>query len=194
MKIYTKKGDQGETQLFGAKKVSKADLRVVAYGNSFIGLTVAHIEHSAPAQAPQVAGKQDEILRLKKLQRELFKLSSQVACVDSAQYAKLSKIEEDLIEQLEDWIDMLQSELPALKNFILPGGGLVGAHLHICRTECRKCERVLVELKLHPDSRNDSNLVESLQMGIKFLNRLSDYFFVSARWHNFKSQIPDEIW
>ncbi len=172
MKIYTKKGDNGTTQLFSGERVSKGDLRLEAYGtidelNSFLSLARSF-------------SKNEEIERkIKKIQKELFYISSDFA---SKKHEKTFIKEED-ISILEREIDEMNEKVPKLKNFIYPGGSIVSSHLQVSRTICRRAERLAVKL-LERD--------EKLKIQVKFLNRLSDYLFILARYNNFLEGIKEE--
>lgn len=164
MKIYTKKGDKGNTGLFGGRRVSKAHLRVDTYGtvdelNSFIGLLYDHLED------PQ----HKSILR--HIQDRLFTVGSHLAS-DPKKSPLLPDLEAEDLQLLEDEMDRMDASLPPLKNFILPGGHVAVSHCHICRTVCRRAERMVVAL----------NRREAVADGIlQYLNRLSDYFFMLGR-------------
>jgi len=168
MKIYTKKGDVGETSLFGGKRILKSALRINAYGtvdelNCFVGLV----------RDTQTNPKQIAIL--KEIQDRLFTLGSTLAS-DPELNENAKKLVPDLhesdVELLEKAMDEMDSELPPLRHFILPGGHLHVSYCHLARTVCRRAERLVVEL-------NSETEIEPLI--IKYLNRLSDYFFVLSR-------------
>lgn len=164
MKIYTKTGDKGKTSLLGGKKVSKSHLRIEAYGtvdelNSHIGLLAAYTINE-PYQA-----------FLLTVQHKLFNLGSLLA-VDGEQPFPLPGVFKEDVEAIEQEIDSLTSQLPVLKQFILPGGHREVAFCHIARCVCRRAERCVVRL-------HETDLVD--EMLIKYLNRLSDYIFVLAR-------------
>ena len=184
MKIYTKTGDKGETALYGGTRVSKASARVESYGtidelNSFIGFAKTEIT--------------DEIVlnQLKKIQFDLFTVGSESATpTDKLTLAngksRLSLvISETEIEELENWMDDFEEELQPLQYFILPGGGKAATSLHICRTVCRRAERSLVFL-------NETEAVRPEL--IKYLNRLSDYLFVLARYMSKINNESEEYW
>lgn len=165
MKIYTKTGDKGQTSLFGGKKVSKNDIQIEAYGtvdelNSQLGLLIAET-----AEHPSLA-------LLKKTQSILFDIGSHLAS-DGTATAHLPELSEDIVSKLENSIDNMTAQLPALKSFILPGGNRRIALAHICRTVCRRAERRIIALAENSDG--------ELGIIIKYVNRLSDYFFVLAR-------------
>ncbi|MDG5787646.1 cob(I)yrinic acid a,c-diamide adenosyltransferase [Evansella sp. AB-P1] len=174
MKIYTKKGDKGETQLIG-KRVSKTNERVEAYGtvdelNSFIGIVITYLEQE----------KFNDIRNdLLKIQHELFDLGGDLANVSlNHDWA----LKEEYVDYLEKRIDVYWNEAPPLNSFILPGGSKGAAYLHVCRTVTRRAERLVVQI-------NDEFNLPSV--GIKYLNRLSDYFFAVARAVNTRCNHQD---
>lgn len=176
MKIYTKQGDKGNTSLFGGKKIPKDHLRVEAYGtidefNAFIGLLLSRLP---------VDLMQTELINC---QHILYNIGSNLAN-DTDKY-KSPEITEDHIEKLEIAMDHMQSSLTELKNFILPGGTELVSLCHVCRTICRRAERrvvsVAAEFEINP------NLV-------KYLNRLSDYLFVFARFITVKTGSSEIHW
>ncbi len=181
MKIYTRTGDKGTTALFGGGRVPKYHPRIEAYGtidetNTFIG--AARAEMSALRGADVL----DEYLQ--RVQRSLFVLGSDLATPIGSK-ARIERLTEEEVTYLENAIDKLEADLPPLKNFILPGGTPAGAHLHIARTICRRAERRAAEF----GEAEDVNPV-----GIIFLNRLSDFLFVSARWINHLVGAQEDIW
>lgn len=165
MKIYTKKGDSGETGLLGGTRVSKDHARIEAYGtvdelNSHIGL-LGTFEASQP-----------HLSHLRAIQDAIFTLGSHLANDPETSSFKLPPFEVQHITSLESYIDAMEAELPELKNFVLPGGHPVNAHTHIARCVCRRAERRVVALSSHA-------AVEPAI--IQYLNRLSDWLFVLAR-------------
>lgn len=177
MKIYTKKGDSGETSLFGGQRVSKSSKRIEAYGtvdelNSVLGVSLAH----------GVNDRSKELLN--KIQIQLFVLGSDLATPPSKK-VKIDRIGTAEIEFLEHAIDELEESLEPLISFILPGGSAAGATLHIGRTVCRRAERIAVDC-----AQND----EISESAIKYLNRLSDFLFVLARFENKKSGNEETKW
>jgi cob(I)alamin adenosyltransferase len=176
-KIYTKKGDKGETSLIGGKRVPKFHDRIEAYGtldelNSYIGLIR---DQDIDIHTREV---------LIEIQDRLFTAESLLAADDSASLEKLPHLFEDDVTLLENEIDKMNEQLPAMKNFILPGGHIIVSHIHVARCICRRAERLTVRLAQHFD-------VDELI--IKYLNRLSDYLFILARkfTHDFKvTEIP----
>jgi cob(I)alamin adenosyltransferase len=171
-KIYTRRGDDGSTGLFGGPRVRKDDLRVAAYGdidelNSALGV--------AREEVP--AG--DLRALIDALQSELFTLGAQLATPDAEAAPKeVPRITAEQIDRLEREIDRLTEELPPMKNFILPGGSRSGAALHFCRTVCRRAERKVVELA-------ESSPVP--EEALAYVNRLSDLLFVVARAANLRA-------
>jgi len=179
MKIYTKTGDRGETGLFGGTRVSKSSARVAAYGDvdelsSVLGIAHAH-EPDAEVRA-----------QLQRVQTELFALGAELASSPEKDIdLGLALLGETEITRFEHEIDTLERELPALKNFVLPGGSAQAAYLHLARTTCRRAERNAVAL----------SAVEPLRSEIlRYLNRLSDWLFVMARHANFRAKVDDIPW
>ncbi len=179
MKIYTKTGDKGSTALFGGRRVAKDDLRIEAYGtvdelNSFIGLAVAQAPDS-PLSSP-----------LRDIAAHLFTLGADLATPLSPppRYA-IPRIDDSQINWLESMIDDYEESLPPLKSFIVPGGTALAAALHLARTVCRRAERRTVALAASEDIGSAP---------VRFLNRLSDYLFVAARYANFLAGEDDIPW
>ena len=175
MKIYTRTGDQGETSLFGGARVAKNDPRIEAYGtvdelSSFIGV----------ARASEVPSEVDG--ELQQVQLDLFEIGAHLASPGTSRF---SGVDERRIAELERAIDAMESELDPLTSFILPGGALAAAHLHVARTVCRRAERCVVGL--HDDS-------AATRSTIAYLNRLSDYLFVAARFANRRAGERDIPW
>jgi cob(I)alamin adenosyltransferase len=167
-KIYTKKGDSGKTSLIGGARVPKSHLRISAYGtidelNAFIGLL--------GDQLSDMHGR--ELLR--EIQDRLFTIGSSLACDPDKDIAmKIPDLHESDIGLLEKEMDGMNEKLPEMKSFILPGGHMAVSTAHICRTICRRAERLIVELDMREP------LTQPLI--IKYINRLSDYLFVLARY------------
>ena len=184
MKIYTKTGDKGETSLYGGTRVSKAAARVESYGtldelNAFIGLAKAEISD-------------EKVLnQLQKIQFDLFTVGSEAATPTDKMLLANGKnrldvmISDKEITELELWMDDFDAELEPLKFFILPSGGKAAATLHVCRTVCRRAERAMVFL-------NDTEEVRPEL--IKYLNRLSDYLFILARYISKISGEKEDYW
>lgn len=177
MKIYTKAGDQGRTSLFGGKKTTKDDIQIEAYGtvdelNSHLGAAISLMKDET------------SISTLKKIQSILFDVGSHLAS-DGTADSYLPEIKEEMISDLEAEIDRMDAKLQPLKSFILPGGNAAISQLHICRTVCRRAERRIVTL-------NQVNEINPIL--IKYLNRLSDYFFVLARYQALLDGIDETKW
>jgi cob(I)alamin adenosyltransferase len=186
MKVYTKTGDSGQTGLFGGARVVKSDLRIECYGtvdelNSVLGLVSAELNSQEDQPTNPLTQQTVEI------QCELFNLGSHLACGNQEMRSSLPALQETFVERIENWIDEMDSELPPLKTFILPGGHPVAAQLHLARTVCRRAERRLVELQQETPKDHQA-------LGLRWLNRLSDYFFVAARFQNFKNEFEDIPW
>ena len=181
-RVYTRTGDKGETGLVGGKRVPKDSPRTEAYGtidelNSIVGLArVFNEERLKEGEAhlsaqPQAGRFLDELLR--KIQDELFDLGSELATPPDFTYEEMYRIGEKEVKRIEEIIDQCQKDLGPLKSFVLPGGGRIGAYLHQCRTVCRRAEREILRL---------SRVEEISEWPLKYVNRLSDLFFVLARW------------
>ncbi|RFU71413.1 cob(I)yrinic acid a,c-diamide adenosyltransferase [Peribacillus saganii] len=175
MRIYTRTGDQGKTSLIGGR-VDKDDIRVEAYGtvdevNCFVGQALAELD---PKRF------KDIIVDLEKIQHELFDCGGDLANVSDKRPMKLK---DEAVDYLEARIDELIKEAPELERFILPGGSKPSASVHIARTVTRRAERLVVSLMKTDDSLP--------QVTLKFLNRLSDYFFALARVINFRLNVKD---
>jgi cob(I)alamin adenosyltransferase len=185
VKIYTKRGDAGQTSLLGANSISKAELRVKAYGdidelNSFCGLLISEENAGSPG-----VNSNSNLQHLTLVQNRLFALGSQLACVDEKMAAQLPEVKTSWITDLENEIDKMTSELPKQTQFIVPGGTKTSSLAHCCRTICRRAERQCVELAEFEDLQPNV---------IPYINRLSDYFQVLARWLNHKAGIADVFW
>ena len=174
-KIYTRRGDEGFTSLVGGKRVSKAALRIDAYGtidelNSFIACLLETINE-----------REDREFLLR-IQSDLFTLGSYLASEPGTMPCLISEQE---IKQIETAIDRIDALLPSLNRFILPGGCRGSAIANVCRTICRRAERCMVKI-----NRSGSMDVKAL----KYINRLSDYFFLLARKQNFIHNVEEIIW
>jgi cob(I)alamin adenosyltransferase len=180
MKIYTKTGDKGTTSLIGGTKVSKAHLRIEAYGtvdelNSYIGL------------CKDLLTDKNSNKVLQEVQDRLFTIGAALACdPEKETKMKIPDLEEEDITLLEKEIDKMNETLPSMKSFILPGGHITVSHIHICRCICRRAERCCVRLE------TEQNEVEPII--IKYLNRLRDYLFVLARYAGHLLNIAELPW
>ncbi len=180
-KIYTRKGDDGTTSLGSRERVPKNALRVQAYGtvdelNSTIGVAVAS----------GLCGRLAELLLI--IQNELFHLGSDLSFyADDKKKYGIPQIEARHVARLETLIDEMSDVVGPLENFILPGGAVGAAHLHVARTVCRRAEREAIALmQEEPDEVN-------LHV-VKYLNRLSDALFVMSRYENHQQGIPEPLW
>lgn len=176
MKIYTKKGDKGETSLLGGTKVPKHHIRIEAYGtidelNSYMGLL---------GEYPEI-----EELRpfIRNIQHTLFSIGSHLA--NDSRTFKLPEIPQEVVTQLELSIDEMETNLPPLRNFILPGGNFANANAHIARCVCRRAERNIVHL-------NESSEVSPII--IQYINRLSDWLFTLSRYITHQTKSEEVIW
>jgi cob(I)alamin adenosyltransferase len=187
MKIYTGTGDRGKTSLFSGQRVSKASERIETYGdmdelNSLIGALIA----SLTSELAELAGE------LEQIQTNLFTISALMATTpDSPAMQTVSDISQQHIDFLEKAIDRMQVALPELKGFILPGGHSTAAWAHLARTICRRTERKMVRFL---DASSQNQVPDSYQRALIYINRLSDYFFVVARFCNHVLEIPEKLW
>ncbi len=185
-RVYTRTGDRGETALVGGKRVPKDSLRIEAYGtidelNSIVGLARAFNEEKlADGEAHRFL---DTVLR--QIQDELFDLGSELATPPDFFQEGMYRVSEREVKKIEQLIDECQEELEPLKSFVLPGGGRIGAYLHQCRTVCRRAEREILRL---------SRAEELSEWPIKYVNRLSDLFFVLSRWISKKTGKDEYLW
>jgi cob(I)alamin adenosyltransferase len=181
-RIYTRGGDTGNTSLVGGQRVPKDAPRIEAYGtvdelNAFIGLAAVscgEFDRLAPLE---------KILR--RVQHELFNLGSILATEPADVHPKQPRVTEAEVKQLEHEIDAMNEGLSALRSFVLPGGTRINAELHVCRTVCRRAERLLVGF---------ARDAEVPAQAIQYLNRLSDALFVWSRWANHALQTPEVLW
>ena len=178
-KIYTRTGDGGTTSLTDGTRIPKDDVRIEAYGtvdelNSVIGLARAH----------NVGVPLHEILN--DVQNDLFVVGAQLATPDGAPtHEKMPTLPDRVVELLEEKIDALSAEIPALTQFILPGGSHAAALLHMARTVCRRAERHAVAL---------ARVAATDPLYEKYLNRLSDLLFVAARYANCTADVSEVMW
>jgi len=179
--VYTRTGDTGTTGLVGGTRIKKSDSRIHLYGevdelNSYIGLGISFLEKSF-----------DKTL-LQQIQSSLFDLGSNLACEKEKRLQfKLPQITTSSIEKLESDIDQMDSQLLPLKHFILPGGTQSAAAFHVCRTVCRRIERLMVDFEEHHPG-------EVPEHALVYVNRLSDYFFILSRYLNATSKIEETQW
>ena len=182
-RIYTRTGDAGETALGTGERLSKAHIRIAAYGtvdetNATIGVARLHL-----AELPKLDAM------LARIQNELFDLGADLCVPDRGEKLEFEplRILPKQFERIETEIDELNAELSPLRSFVLPAGHAAAAQLHICRTVCRRAERLVVELAAIEG--------EHVSEGaIAYINRLSDFFFVASRWVNFKAGTGDVLW
>ena len=182
-RIYTRTGDAGETALGTGERLSKAHIRIAAYGtvdetNATIGVARLHL-----GELPKLDAM------LARIQNELFDLGADLCVPDRGEKLEFEplRILPKQYERIETEIDELNAELSPLRSFVLPAGHAAAAQLHVCRTVCRRAERLIVELAAIKG--------EHVSEGaIAYINRLSDFFFVASRWVNFKAGSGDVLW
>jgi cob(I)alamin adenosyltransferase len=185
-RVYTRTGDKGETSLVGGKRVPKDSPRIEAYGtidelNSIVGLArVFNEEKLGESEAHLFL---DSVLR--QIEDELFDLGSELATPPDFFKEGMYRVGEHEVKKLEQVMDQCQKELEPLKSFVLPGGGRIGAYLHQCRTVCRRAEREMLRL---------SRVEELNEWSLKYVNRLSDLFFVLSRWISKQTGEAEYLW
>lgn len=178
-KVYTKTGDKGTTSLIGGTRVKKSDIRIESYGtvdelNSFIGLLATYVDEKETTDL------------LAEIQNVLFNVGCNLAMGESfKKEIKESVVADVLIEHVEKAIDRMQAAIPELKSFVIPGGSRSASTAHVCRTVCRRAERLIIALD--ESSKVDRNLMA-------YVNRLSDYFFVLSRYLNNIEKVDEKIW
>jgi len=185
-RVYTRLGDDGETRLVGGQRLRKDDLRIEAYGtidelNSFIGLA----RESALELSGQTPSLKELAGILRRVQHELFNAGSTLATLAEDLHPKQPRVTEAEAEQLERDIDRMNEHLEPLRSFVLPGGSRLNAELHICRTVCRRAERICVALAGREPL--DGNI-------LRYLNRLSDALFVWSRWASRQMGVAENLW
>lgn len=174
MRLYTRTGDAGETGLIGGARISKASLRIEAIGqvdelNALVGVARTHSHYF------------DMDSELAQIQNSLFDLGGELASPDGSFVA----IRDAHAARLERSIDAMTNELEPLRQFILPGGTPLAASLHLCRTVCRRAERAVLALNAEKPVRSET---------LRYMNRLSDWFFAAARTANRLASVPDVPW
>jgi cob(I)alamin adenosyltransferase len=180
-RVYTRRGDQGETSLAGGQRVPKDGARIEAYGtvdelNSFLG--AARVTATEAGLLPMAA-------ILLRVEHELFNLGSILATLPEDVHPQQARVTDAEVAQLESEMDRMNADLPPLRSFVLPGAGRLGTELHICRTVCRRAERATVAL----------GRVESVPPeAVRYLNRLSDALFVWSRWASHVTGAPEVLW
>jgi cob(I)alamin adenosyltransferase len=177
-KVYTRTGDAGQTSLVSGNRVSKDDVRVEAYGtvdelNSNIGVLL----HSTKLD------DQNVITLLRKAQNKLFNIGAYLA--NDATDATLYGLTQEDVDELEHMMDVMSQELPPMRGFILPGGSRLSAQADRCRTVTRRAERRVVTL---------ARSAQVQPLVLEYLNRLSDFFFVFARYNNIQNQVEEIYW
>ncbi len=181
MKIYTKTGDKGDTGLIDGSRISKSDLRIIAYGevdeaNSHIGLIISNFEKNSIF---------DDVKKiLLNVQQDLFVLGAELANPNTLKDDNML-VKREMISTIEKYIDNFESELAPLSNFILPGGSVESSLLHICRTVVRRAETSAVALA------KEQKINQEI---LTYLNRISDLFFVLARVTNKRQKRNDIPW
>jgi cob(I)alamin adenosyltransferase len=185
-RVYTRQGDSGETSLAGGQRVPKDSPRLEAYGtvdelNAFVGIARATLG-SMDLDTPKLAELTSILLRV---QHELFNLGSILATLPEDVHVKQARVTHAEIGQLEVEMDRMNEDLSPLRSFVLPGGSRLNAELHVCRTVCRRAERMAVTL---------ARVEPVPPEAVRYLNRLSDAFFVWSRWVSRVTSAPETLW
>lgn len=186
-KIYTRTGDKGTTGLADGSRIEKDHFRIESYGtidelNSIIGICRCHLTEIN--QKMNLAGSKLDAW-LFAIQNDLFNLGADLATPIESRWKKMIVIDETDVKQLEHMIDLIQKELPVLHHFVLPGGTLLNSYLHLARTVCRRAERLIVSLM---------KSTEINQNALIYVNRLSDLFFMMARYAQHCLEKPEIKW
>lgn len=184
-KVYTRTGDTGDTALVGGQRVPKESLRIEAYGTvDELNATVGVARALSSVYGERKSAERVEA-ELQLVQQALFNLGSELACMPQDLFPGMPTVGDADVNHLESCMDEWTAALPPLKSFILPGGGMVHAQMHVCRTVCRRAERVVLRLSREESVRPDA---------IRYLNRLSDFFFVLGRWVGLMNREPEHLW
>ncbi len=186
-KVYTRGGDKGLTSLVGGDRVRKDHPRIESYGtvdelNAIVGL--ARTWNARSEAADDAVARLDSMFS--RVQNDLFNLGTDLATPAASRWEGMYRVGGDDVAQLEAWIDELNGDLPPLVEFILPGGGPVGAFMHQARTVCRRAERLVLHLMDVDDEVGEGSL--------RYLNRLSDFLFVAGRWAARALAEPEYLW
>ena len=181
MRIYTRAGDEGKTSLYGGTRLSKADVRIEAYGtldelNAFLG---------ALGDFPEVQHDEDQLSFLRAIQSDLFTWGSHLATDSDEAILRLPSVPSERMTAMEDWMDMQSEFLPELKNFVLPGGHPAVSAAHLCRVVCRRAERRVMALH---------HITPVAPELIAYLNRLSDVFFIWGRLLSLRTGSSEILW
>lgn len=190
MKIYTRAGDRGETSLLGGERVAKSHKRIEAYGD------VDELNSVLGALAAALPGEHSELMdEIRNIQSNLLRAGAWLATTpDSPSASTLEEMPAERTKALEDAIDRMQGNLPGLRGFIIPGGRMAAAWAHLARTVCRRAERHVVLLSGQGGQSGQGKAAKQLREIIVYLNRLSDYLFVLARYCNKLMGVPDTLW
>ena len=189
--VYTKTGDNGTTSLVGGTRVKKCAPRVESYGtvdelNSHIGLLAEMLRELASNVDMDSKERFMEChSQMKKVQNRLFIVQTLLATEDEGTYAKLPQLDVGDTEEIEHWIDCMDSQLPKLKSFVIPGGSTASAQAHVCRTVCRRAERKIVRLA------EEEKVDEKIK---KYINRTSDYLFIMSRYILLLQNKEENFW
>jgi cob(I)alamin adenosyltransferase len=194
VKIYTNTGDKGRTGLFSGERVSKADARVEAYGdvdelNSVLGALVSRLSRG---ESSEITAAKQSVAELQQIQSDLFCIGGWLATSpDAPTFDDLPDFGTEAVSRLEKSIDGMEQELRPINGFILPGGHATASWAHLARTVCRRTERHVIALVEGIENEAGN---EKLSLAVTYLNRLSDYLFVLARYCNHLHGVSDIYW
>ncbi len=186
-KVYTRTGDKGFTRLVGGRKIRKDSDRIEAYGtvdelNTIVGLVRTF--NSMSTEDPAKSARLDVMLH--RVQNDLFNVGSDLATLHADRWDGMAVVGDESTTLLENWIDELNDDLEPLKEFILPGGGPIGAFFHQARTVCRRAERRITSLM---ETEPELDLAP-----LRYINRLSDWLYVAGRWAGKTHNEPEYLW
>jgi cob(I)alamin adenosyltransferase len=186
-RVYTRSGDKGTTRLVGGQEVSKDHPRIASYGtvdelNAIIG--IVRVQNRSSGADALAVSRIDGILHA--IQNDLFNVGSDLATRPEDRWEGMYRVGDADVKRLEDWIDALNADVGPLQEFILPGGGPVGAFLHQARTVCRRAERDIVQLLREEPGTGEGPM--------RYANRLSDLLFVLGRWAAHQLAEPEFLW
>lgn len=184
-RVYTRTGDKGTTRLAGGQEIAKTDARIEAYGtldelNACLGLVAEELVRSHPDDPGPGLLKQ-----VRRIQNELFDVGGELATLPEDRHPQQAILQPDDVSRLETEMDEANAELPPLRSFILPGGGMLSAFLHQARTVCRRAERRLIDLNEEAPQRDEV---------LQYVNRLSDWLFVMGRQAAVASAQDEVLW
>ncbi len=200
-RVYTRTGDKGNTRLVGGQEVPKDHIRIATYGtvdelNAIVGIIRAFLREPPFSDDALSVARGTLDVQLHAIQNDLFNVGSDLATLPGDRWPGMYRVGGPDVTRLEGWIDVLNAEVGPLVEFILPGGGKVGAYFHQARTVCRRAERECVALMRAgpPEVLADGATEQPGEGAMRYLNRLSDYLFVAGRWAAKQANEPEPLW